>query len=80
MLFLFGALPIDQLKIEHTKQLKEIPSRHLCIYIFPAESEGKKCAKIMLNCESFARHDLWFLREGCSRALYFQQPIQPTKT
>ena len=50
------------------------------IYIFPAKSEGKKCAKIMLNCESFARHDLWFLRGACSRALYFQQPIQPTKT
>ena len=28
MLFFFGALPIDQLKIKHTKKLKEIPSRH----------------------------------------------------
>ena len=27
MLFFFGALPIDQLKIKHTKKLKEIPSR-----------------------------------------------------
>ena len=26
--FFFGALPIDQLKIKHTKKLKEIPSRH----------------------------------------------------
>ena len=25
--FIFGALPIDQLKIEHTKKLKETPSR-----------------------------------------------------
>ena len=29
MLFFFGALPIDQLKIKHTKNLKEIPSRHV---------------------------------------------------
>ena len=29
MLFFFGALPIDQLKIKHTKKLKEIPSRHV---------------------------------------------------
>ena len=28
MLFFFGALPIDQLKIKHTKNLKEIPSKH----------------------------------------------------
>ena len=28
MLFFLGALPIDQLKIKHTKKLKEIPSRH----------------------------------------------------
>ena len=28
MLFFFGALPIDQLKIKNTKKLKEIPSRH----------------------------------------------------
>ena len=28
MLFFFGALPIDQLKIKHTKKLKETPSRH----------------------------------------------------
>ena len=28
MLFFFGALPIDTLKIKHTKKLKEIPSRH----------------------------------------------------
>ena len=28
MLFFFGALPIDQSKIKHTKKLKEIPSRH----------------------------------------------------
>ena len=27
MFFLFGALPIDTLKIKHTKNLKEIPSR-----------------------------------------------------
>ena len=27
MFFLFGALPIDTLKIKHTKKLKEIPSR-----------------------------------------------------
>ena len=27
MFFLFGALPIDRLKIRHTKKLKEIPSR-----------------------------------------------------
>ena len=27
MSFLFGALPIDTLKIKHTKKLKEIPSR-----------------------------------------------------
>ena len=26
--FLFGALPVDQLKIKHTKKLKEILSRH----------------------------------------------------
>ena len=26
--FLFGALPSDTLKIKHTKNLKEIPSRH----------------------------------------------------
>ena len=26
--FLFGALPIDTLKMKHTKNLKEIPSRH----------------------------------------------------
>ena len=26
--FFFGALPIDQSKIKHTKKLKEIPSRH----------------------------------------------------
>ena len=26
MFFLFGALPIDTLKIKHTKKLKEIPS------------------------------------------------------
>ena len=29
MLFFFGALPIDTLKIKHTKKLKEIPSRHV---------------------------------------------------
>ena len=29
MLFFFGALPIDQSNIKHTKKLKEIPSRHL---------------------------------------------------
>ena len=28
MLLIFGALPIDQLKIKHTKKLKKIPSRH----------------------------------------------------
>ena len=28
MFFFFGALPIDQWKIKHTKKLKEIPSRH----------------------------------------------------
>ena len=28
MFFFFGILPIDQSKIKHTKQLKEIPSRH----------------------------------------------------
>ena len=28
MLFFFGALPIDQLKIKHTKKLKEIPPKH----------------------------------------------------
>ena len=28
MLFFFGALPIDRLKIKNTKKLKEIPSRH----------------------------------------------------
>ena len=28
MFFFFGALPIDQSKIKHTKKLKEIPSRH----------------------------------------------------
>ena len=28
MFFFFGALPIDQWKIKHTKNLKEIPSRH----------------------------------------------------
>ena len=28
MLFFFGALPIDRLKIKHTKKLKDIPSRH----------------------------------------------------
>ena len=27
MLFFFGALPIDTLRIKHTKKLKEIPSR-----------------------------------------------------
>ena len=27
MLFFFGALPIDQLKIKHTKELKEILSK-----------------------------------------------------
>ena len=27
MFFLFGALPIDTLRIKHTKKLKEIPSR-----------------------------------------------------
>ena len=27
--FLFGALPSDTLKIKHTKNLKEIPSRHV---------------------------------------------------
>ena len=27
--FLFGALPSDTLKINHTKNLKEIPSRHV---------------------------------------------------
>ena len=27
--FLFGALPSDTLKIEHTKNLKEIPSRYV---------------------------------------------------
>ena len=29
MFFFFGALPIDTLKIKHTKKLKEIPSRHV---------------------------------------------------
>ena len=28
MLFFFGALPIDQLNIKHTKKMKEISSRH----------------------------------------------------
>ena len=28
MFFFFGALPIDQSKIKHTKKLKKIPSRH----------------------------------------------------
>ena len=43
--FFFGALPIDQSKIKHTKKLKEIPSRHVlenllekgkhsCLYTF----------------------------------------------
>ena len=27
VVFFFGALPIDQSKIKHTKKLKEIPSR-----------------------------------------------------
>ena len=27
MFFLFGALPMDTLRIKHTKKLKEIPSR-----------------------------------------------------
>ena len=34
--FFFGALPIDTLKIKHTKKLKEIPSRH-----FPENLPGK---------------------------------------
>ena len=42
MSFLFGALPIDTLKIKHTKKLKEIPSRDAlenlpekaCMYAF----------------------------------------------
>ena len=29
MFFFFGALPIDQSKVKHTKKLKEIPSRHV---------------------------------------------------
>ena len=29
MFFFFGALPIDQSKIKHTKKLKEIPSRQI---------------------------------------------------
>ena len=29
VVFFFGALPIDQSKIKHTKKLKEIPSRHV---------------------------------------------------
>ena len=29
MFFFFGALPIDQSKIQNTKKLKEIPSRHV---------------------------------------------------
>ena len=29
LFFFFGALPIDQSKIKHTKKLKEIPSRHV---------------------------------------------------
>ena len=29
MFFFFGALPIDQSKIKHTKKLEEIPSRHV---------------------------------------------------
>ena len=29
MFFFFGALPIDQSKIKYTKNLKEIPSRHV---------------------------------------------------
>ena len=28
MLFFFGALPIDQLKIKNTKKMKEIPFGH----------------------------------------------------
>ena len=28
MLYFFGALPIDQLKMKNTKKSKEIPSRH----------------------------------------------------
>ena len=29
MFFFFGALPINQLKVKHTKRLKYIPSRHV---------------------------------------------------
>ena len=29
VVFFFGALPIDQSKIKHTKKLKEIPSRNV---------------------------------------------------
>ena len=29
MFFFFGALPIDQSKVKHTKKLKEIPSRYV---------------------------------------------------
>ena len=29
LFFFFGALPIDQLKVKHTKRLKYIPSRHV---------------------------------------------------
>ena len=29
VVFFFGALPIDQSNIKHTKKLKEIPSRHV---------------------------------------------------
>ena len=38
MFFFVGALPIDQLKIKHTKKLKEIPCKHVLENLLEIES------------------------------------------
>ena len=57
MFFFFGALPIDQSKIKHTKKLKEIPSRH-----FPENLPGKASMyafmhlKLISNLQGFYQY------------------------
>ena len=57
MFFFFGALPIDQLKIKHTKKLKEIPSRHF-LENFPEEASMYAFIhlKLMSNLQGFFQY------------------------
>ena len=57
VVFFFGALPIDQSKIKHTKKLKEIPCRH---FLENLPEKASMCAfihlKIISNLQGFCQY------------------------